>query len=82
MKISVEITYGKSLLLPLSPTMSQPRLMVGGSGGNYKKRGRERREEKGEKREEREGKEKEGEKGHSSFLIPYHIINVLHTPVQ
>jgi hypothetical protein len=38
-----------------------------------------REDEKGERKgEEREGKEKEGEQGHSSFLIPYHIINVLH----
>ena len=48
-------------------------LMVGVSGVHYKKRGRERREEKREKREGRKRKEKEGEKGHSSFLIPYHI---------
>jgi hypothetical protein len=47
-------------------------LMVDGSGGN-KKREDEKGEGKRREKEGREGKEKEGEKGHSSFLIPYHV---------
>jgi hypothetical protein len=51
-KISVQITYIKSLLLPLSPGMSHSRLMYGVSGANYKKEEGKRREKKGGREEE------------------------------
>jgi hypothetical protein len=48
--------------------------MVGVSGGNYKKRGRERREEKEKKGEKREGRERERNDGTLCIVLVHFAV--------